>query len=240
MEIRLDKLISDQKNLPRKECRKLIFKGAVSVDGLIEKSPDKKVDPERVKICLFDEEIEYRKYVYIMLNKPKGVLSAATDKNRKTVVDLVPENIKHKNLFPVGRLDRDTKGLILITDDGDFAHKVISPKSGILKRYEVVLDGEIPERAVEEFLSGITLQDGTECLPAKLILDPQNKNMCQIEIMEGKYHQVKRMFGVIGLGVNELKRLSIGELTLGDLEEGECKLLSAEELDKIRKGNKNN
>ncbi len=241
MEIRLDKFISDQKNLPRKDCRKLIWSGAVTVDGAIERAIDRKIDPEKNGISLKGEDISYKKFVYIMLNKPKGVLSAASDKSRETVIDLVPDGLKRKNLFPVGRLDKDTTGLLIITDDGDFAHQVISPKSEIPKRYSVLLDGELPEDASDKFKKGVVLADGTKCLPAELYPSPENPNLCEVVIFEGKYHQIKRMFGVLDLGVEELKRLSIGELKLPqNLEVGSCLELDSTDLVKIhKKHNKN-
>lgn len=241
MEIRLDKFLSDQKNLPRKDCRKLVWSGAVTVDGEIERGIDRKVDPEKNIIALKGEEISYKKFVYIMLNKPKGVLSAATDKKRETVVDLVPEGLRRKNLFPVGRLDKDTTGLLIITDDGDFAHEIISPKSGISKRYSVLLDGELPKDAEKRFKDGIVLADGTECLPASLFPSSDNPCLCEVEIFEGKYHQIKRMFGVLDLGVVELKRLSIGGLVLPEnLPEGDCLELNSTDLGKIHKKHKKN
>ena len=231
---RLDKFIATQKCLPRSEVRRLIMRGCVKIDGKPAKKADTKIDPDAVEVTLFGEKVLYNKFVYIMLNKPAGVLSAATDKSRETVVDLVPPELYRKGLFPVGRLDKDTTGLLLITDDGDFAHYVISPKSGLDKRYSVVLDGEVTEEIVEAFKKGVTLADGTKCLPAVLTYDKDNPTRASVVIQEGKYHQIKRMFGVVDLGVNELHRESIGEVALDrQLKEGECRSLKAEELDKL-------
>ena len=231
---RLDKFIATQACLPRSEVRRLIMRGCVGVDGVCVKKADVKIDPEKAEITLFGKSVSYSKFVYIMMNKPKGVLSAAKDQSRETVVDLVPTELYRKGLFPVGRLDKDTTGLLLITDDGDFSHNVISPKSGLDKRYSVELDGEVTEEIVAAFKKGITLADGTECLPADLSFDKGNPTHATVIIQEGKYHQIKRMFGIVDLGVNELRRESIGEVILDpELSEGECRPLTAEELDKL-------
>lgn len=238
---RLDKFIATQRCLPRSEVRRLVMRGCVKIDGVTVKKADTKIDPEAVEITLFGEKISYSKFLYIMLNKPKGVLSASTDKSRETVVDLVPPELYRKGLFPVGRLDKDTTGLLLITDDGNFSHYVISPKSGLDKRYAVVLDGEVTEEIVERFRRGITMADGTKCMPANLTYDKDNPTKASVVIKEGKYHQIKRMFGVVHLGVNELHRESIGKVVLDtSLSEGECRSLTREELDNLYGGyNKN-
>ena len=231
---RLDKFIATQKGMPRSEARKLIVWGRVEVNGAITKKPDFKIDPSISEIKLNGESLQYKKYVYIMLNKPAGVLSAASDKNRQTVVDLVPQELRRRDLFPVGRLDKDTTGLLLITDDGDFAHKVISPKYGLDKRYIAELDGEVTEGMVEAFKNGVTLADGTECMPANLEFDKSTPTRATITVKEGKYHQIKRMFGVVGLGVNSLHRESLGCVVLDkSLAPGECKELNDAELYKL-------
>ena len=238
---RLDKFISNQLNISRNDTRKLIFKGEVTVDGKPVLKPDTKIDTNIRIVSLNGENINYKEYVYIMLNKPKGVISASTDKKRSTVVDLVPEHLARRGLSPVGRLDRDTTGLLIITDDGEFAHRVISPKSNLIKRYNVVLDGEVNEDVITKFENGITLHDGTRCLPAKIQVDKLHKNKVTVGIVEGKYHQIKRMFGVVGLGVNELHRCSIGNIVLDEnLKLGECRELTSTELDEICKEYKNN
>lgn len=229
---RLDKIISSQLNISRTNAKADIRKGFVSVDGVTVKDPTNAYSPEKVSITYKGQAVNFKEYVYIIMNKPKGVLSASSDKNRKTVIDLIPPELKRLNLSPVGRLDKDTTGLLIITDDGQFAHRVISPKSDIKKVYEVVLDAPVPQSAVEQFSKGVALADGTKCLPAKLqILSPF---VAKVEIREGKYHQIKRMFGTVGLGVNELKRLSIGKLALPtELKEGQCRELTEDELQKI-------
>lgn len=225
---RLDKIIASQVNISRTDAKADIRKGFVTVDGSVLCDPSRAVDTDS-KICYKGQALCFKEHIYILMNKPKGVLSASTDKRRQTVVDLVPPELFRSGLFPVGRLDKDTTGLLIITDDGDFAHRVISPKSGINKLYDVVLDGEVTSDTVKAFQEGIVLADGTKCLPARLEIKETNRAI--VEIKEGKYHQIKRMFGVVGLGVEELKRISVGNLKLPDsLKCGECIELSAEDL----------
>ncbi|MEE0982349.1 MAG: 16S rRNA pseudouridine(516) synthase, partial [Acutalibacteraceae bacterium] len=172
------------------------------------------------------------KFVYLMLNKPKGVVSATNDRSQKTVVDLVPDELKKRNLFPAGRLDMTTTGFVLITDDGDFAHRILSPKNHIEKTYEARLAESVTEEQLRMVADGIVLKDGTECLPAKLkILEGGDNPLVEIKICEGKYHQIKRMFAAAGNGVIELKRTKMGNLSLDeDLAEGECRRLNEAEV----------
>lgn len=225
---RFDKIIANQFNISRKDARIGIRRGKGMVDGLVVKDPSLAVDTQSE--ILFDgQAMEYKKYIYILMNKPRGVLSASTDKNRKTVVDLVPEEWRRNGLFPVGRLDKDTTGLLIITDDGDFAHKAISPNKDVYKTYVVTLDGQVTGEMVEIFANGVTLADGTVC--KKAILTPLGDCMAEIKISEGKYHQIKRMFGTVGLGVNALKRSALGGLSLpDDLQEGQSRLLNDQEI----------
>ncbi len=237
---RLDKFIATQKNLPRREARQIISRGQVMVNGIVARAFDTRIDTAQDKVELSGEQVVFKKYVYIVINKPKGVLSATSDKRQSTVLDLIPEHLKRKELFPVGRLDKDTTGLLLITDDGEFAHRVISPKSNISKTYTVLLDGEIEKSVVDEFKKGVTLHDGTRCLPAELVVSSENPRQATVTIMEGKYHQIKRMFGVYGLGVVELHRNSVGNFLLDEnLKSGECRELSSLELALIYKGYSN-
>ena len=218
---RLDKFLSGQNNLSRSEARTIIRRGMVTVNSIIVRDFGQLILPETDKVSYKGQDITYRKHVYILMNKPAGVLSASNDKSRQTVVDLVPPHLKRNGLFPVGRLDRDTTGMLFITDDGDFAHKIISPKSGITKSYIAELDGTVTEEMVEKFKTGVTLADGSLCRPAKL--EPLTSNTARLILCEGKYHEVKRMFGTVGLGVNKLHRESIGELVLPkDLNIGDC------------------
>ena len=210
--MRLDKLLSECGVASRKEIRQLIRSGRVSVDGAAAASPEMKLDPYKALVCLDGSKIEYAKYHYYMMNKPAGVLSATDDGRQKTVLDLVTPEMRKIGLFPVGRLDKDTTGLLLLTNDGEFAHRVISPRSGIVKVYHARTEAPVDEADITAFKEGLTLGDGTKCLPAGLKLLPDGS--CLVEVMEGKYHQVKRMLSSRGKPVTELKRLSIGGLKL--------------------------
>lgn len=234
---RLDKIIANSGTLSRKEVHRLIKSGAVSVNGITTKDRGFCIDPETAEIKINGQAVSLEKYVYIMLNKPEGVVSATKDPTEKTVVDLVPTEFKKKNLFPAGRLDRNTTGFVLITDNGDFAHKILSPKNHIEKTYEARLAERIDEDSLEKVAEGITLGDGTECLPAKVkVLEDGENPLIEIKICEGKYHQIKRMFAAVGNAVIELKRVKMGELPLDEsLAPGECKILSKEEVELINK-----
>lgn len=229
--IRIDKMLSNVTNISRSEIKRFIKRGEVTVNGRVVKTADEKIDPESSEVKLKGQTIGYDEFVYIMLNKPKGILSASNDKNRKTVVDLVPNDMKRQKLFPVGRLDKDTTGLIIITNDGEYAHKIISPKNKTGKVYIATLDGDLKEELVSEFKKGVVLADGTKCRPANLeILE---NNVARLILFDGKYHEVKRMFGVFGLGVNELHRQAIGKLILPEtLKSGECLLMSVKDVEK--------
>lgn len=229
---RLDKIISSQLNLSRKDARRDVKIGKVTVDGKVIKDFGFQADPENQKIEYMGQALSYKSHIYLVMNKPMGVISASTDKNRETVVDLVPEEFKRHGLFPVGRLDRDTTGLLLITDDGDFAHSLMSPKKEIAKTYLAELDGEVTEDMCKLFAEGIVLADGTKCRKAEL--KPLDGQIAEIKICEGKYHQIKRMFGVVGLGVNKLKRISIGSFSLPeDLPEGGFAELTQVQIDAL-------
>jgi len=229
--IRFDKFIADRGVASRKEIKQLIKSGRALVDGRAEQ-PDFKLNPEVSVVTLDGKRLEYKKYYYYMLNKPAGILSATDDGKQKTVLDLVSPEMKKQGLFPVGRLDKDTRGLLLLTNDGEFAHKVISPKSGISKVYHAVTEGIADERDAEAFRRGVTLADGTRCLPADL--KPLPDGSCLVCVMEGKYHQVKRMLASRGKPVAGLKRLSIGGLELPEeLAEGEFRELTSDELCRV-------
>ena len=227
---RLDKFISNQLIIPRSVVRKGIFRGLAAVNDVVVRDIAYQIDSENDKITYDGATIGYKEYVYILMNKPKGALSAATDKSRETVVDLVPVHLRRADIAPVGRLDKDTTGLLLITDDGVFAHNVISPKKEISKSYIATLDGDVTDDMIKIFKEGITLVDGTVCKSAAL--ERIAENVARLTISEGKYHQIKRMFGVVGLGVNELHRESIGGLVLpSDLKSGECIEMTKQELE---------
>lgn len=229
---RLDKIIANSGTLSRKEVHRMIKSGTVRVNGITVKDRGFCIDPDSAAVTVNGAELKLNKYVYIMLNKPEGVVSAAKDDKEKTVIDLVPDVYKKKNLFPAGRLDRNTTGFVLITDDGDFAHKILSPKNHIEKTYEARLAQPLSEEDIIKIESGITLGDGTVCLPAKLtIIENSETPLVKVVIHEGKYHQIKRMFAAAGNAVTTLKRTKMGGLALDpNLAGGECRLITKEEL----------
>ncbi len=226
---RLDKFLSNQTEFSRKDARKCIFCGRVEVNGVIEKRPDRHIDPQTDKICCDGREVGYQKFVYLVMHKPAGILSASTDKKRRTVVDLVPQAYKNRELFPVGRLDKDTTGLLILTDDGVLAHQIISPKSKVEKVYTVTVDKPVNSQMQKAFTEGVCLADGTLCCPAKLL--PISDTVAQVILTEGKYHQVKRMLGVFDVGVVALHRERIGALCLQSGQApGECFSITKEDL----------
>lgn len=227
--MRLDKYLADCTALTRSQLRREIRSGAVTVNGEVITQPEHKLDPDSAAVTLGGEKVEYKKFCYYMLNKPAGILSATDDKKQRTVIDLFPPEIKKRGIFPVGRLDKDTTGLLIITDDGELAHKVISPKSGIVKTYIADTDGAVTPADVKAFAEGVTLKDGTKCLPAEL--EPLAGSRCIVRVSEGKYHQVKRMLASVGKPVLALKRVAIGALELDKtLAEGEFRPLGQNEL----------
>ena len=228
---RLDKIVSNNFGVTRKTARTDIKQGKVSVDGKIVTDFSAKI-AENTPVSYNGQECGNTKFTYIMMNKPKGVLTATRDDSRQTVVDLVPEDIKRKGLFPVGRLDKDTTGLLIITNDGDFAHRIVSPRHHVAKVYTVTLDGPVTKEAIDGFRNGVTLADGELCAPA-ILQKGEKENIAIVTLREGKYHQIKRMFGVFSLGVNDLKRNSIGNLLLDpNLKEGECRVMTVDEISK--------
>ena len=236
---RLDKVLASQGIGSRKEMRDLIRSGAVCINGKAVKKPEIKVDLDSDQITVNGQALSYREHIYIMMNKPSGVVSATEDKMDKTVIDILPEEYRRKGLFPAGRLDKDTEGLLIITDDGDFAHKMLSPKKHIEKKYVARLDKEMTEETIERFKSGIIFADGTKCMPASLEIMPNSDNKVGIvTICEGKFHQVKKMFISCGINVVHLQRISIGSLCLdGNLPIGSSKLLTKLDKELIFVGN---
>lgn len=229
---RIDKTIASQGKYSRKDVKKIISQGRIQVNGETIKKPETKVNPEKDEIFIDGEKIIIKKYIYLILNKPKGYISATNDKEKRTVLDLVPEDLYREGLFPAGRLDIDTTGLMIITNDGEFAHNILSPKKHVKKQYEVKIDIDMNENMVEQFSSGIKLKDG-ECKSA--ILQITGKQTGLVTLTEGRYHQIKRMFGCFGAKVIELHRVQMGNLKLpSNLKEGECRELLQEELLKIK------
>jgi 16S rRNA pseudouridine516 synthase len=227
--IRLDKWLCDMGIASRTELKQMIKKGRVTVDGVAVTRPETKLDSEKSQVALDGQVLGYKKFRYYMMDKPAGVLSATEDNKQNTVLDLVSDEMKRMGLFPVGRLDKDTSGLLLLTNDGEFAHKVISPKSHVEKLYYAKVDGELTESDVKAFKKGLVLGDGLHCMPAKLEI--LGAGECLVTVMEGKYHQVKRMLASRGAPVLELRRLAIGGLRLGEkLAPGEYVELDEEAL----------
>ena len=235
---RLDKYLASRGSGTRKEVQKLIKSGAVTVDGSVCKTIDRKIDAEDTSVLVNGQPVG-EKYIYIMMNKPAGVVSATEDKRDKTVIDILPDELKRRGLFPAGRLDKDTEGLLIITNDGDFAHRMLSPKKHVEKRYIAIVDGEINSETIKRFEQGIELSDGYNCMPAKLELTAKNdKNVGMVTICEGKFHQVKRMFAACGLNIVHLQRISIGNLYLdSNLPIGDCKSLTNLEIMQVFIGN---
>lgn len=233
--VRLDKFLSDMGIASRKELKAIIRQGRVCIDGVAAVSPDAKLDAESCRVTLDGREMKYARFHYYMIDKPAGVITATDDKKQQTVLDLLPEELRRMGLFPVGRLDKDTSGLLLLTDDGEFAHKVISPKYQIEKLYLATVEGTPDRTDAEAFQSGIVLRDGTKCLPARL--EVTGGSECFVTVMEGKYHQVKRMLASRGKPVTALRRLRIGELSLDDNSiPGQFRELDEKDLGKIFMG----
>ena len=228
---RIDKILSSQNIGSRNDIKEMIKKKRISADGNIILKPDQKFDPETAEIKIDGEVISFKKHIYIMMNKPSGVLSATFDKYDKTVLDILPKEFQRNGLFPAGRLDKDTEGFVLITDDGELAHKMLSPKNHVYKLYRAVVDKALSDEDVRTFEKGISLGE-TEFLPASMKLIDEHTAL--VEICEGKFHQVKRMFNAVGANVLYLKRLRIGGVFLDEsLSVGECRELTKSEFSDI-------
>ncbi|CUP65870.1 pseudouridine synthase [Clostridium baratii] len=234
---RLDKIISNLGYGSRKEIKAIARKGLIEVDGVIVKDSSMNVDPEKSVIKINGEEIFYREYIYLMMNKPDGVISATHDNRDETVIDLLEIDHQAFDPFPVGRLDKDTVGLLLLTNDGELNHRLISPKWKVDKVYYAKIDKKVTEKDIEAFKKGITLDDGYVCKEAKLeILNSSDEGSeINLTIQEGKFHQVKRMFEAVDKKVVYLKRIEFGGLSLDEeLEEGEYRELTEEELAQLK------
>ena len=224
---RLDKFLCDSGVGTRSQVKAILKAGRVTVDGRPEKDNSRKIDPDTQVICLDGEILGGKRRVVLMLNKPEGYVTATEDKNDKTVMELLPEEYKHLDLKPVGRLDKATEGLLLFTNDGDLLHQLISPKKEVPKVYYARHEGTASEDDVAAFAAGLTLRDGLECLPAKL--EPLGAGESLITVCEGKYHQVRRMMASRSMTVLYLERREEGSLTLGDLPRGQVRELTEAE-----------
>ena len=233
-QLRLDRFLSEMNIGTRGEIKAWIRMGRVSINSRPCLRPEQKVIVDKDRICFDGQEIIYEDVLYFMLNKPTGVISATEDNKNKTVIDLI-DTTKRKDIFPVGRLDKDTEGLLLITNDGDLAHRLLSPKKGIDKVYYAKINGRVTDDDVALFLSGISIGEDRPCLPAKLeILQSKDISEINITIQEGKYHQVKRMFEAVGKEVVYLKRISMGGLALDPLlKPGDYRRLTLYELEQL-------
>ncbi len=226
---RLDKILSNMGIGSRKEVKTLVKAGEVIIDGNPAKDSSMQVDPYENEIIVCGQVLNYRKFIYLMLNKPAGFVSATEDKYLRTVAELVPPELIHFDPFPVGRLDIDTEGLLIMTNDGQLAHRLLSPKYKVPKLYYAQLNKKIDQADIEEFKNGVVLDDGYKTMPATLEIVGDGEAL--VTICEGKFHQVKRMFEAVGKEVIYLKRLSMGGITLDEeLELGEIRELTDEEL----------
>lgn len=232
---RIDKIISSQLNITRNEARQLIKAKKVLLNGVPVKSLNEKADTESDIITADGKEISFKKFVYIMMNKPKGVISSTDGRktNEKTVIDILPDDMKRKNLFPAGRLDKDTTGFMLITDDGEFAHRILSPKHHIPKTYIAVLDKPFDDELVKAFENGVKIGDDN-CMPAEIFAKDGDFTTAVVTIKQGMYHQIKRMFKQFGITVTGLKRIKMGALNLDEnLAEGQCRYVENDEMAKF-------
>ena len=225
---RIDKIIASQGQYSRSDVKKLISKKQVAVNGEVVKSANVKADPLKDRITVKGAELNFKRNVYLVLNKPKGYVSATEDRDHQTVLELVPEEFAGRDIFPAGRLDRDTTGLMIITDDGALAHNILAPKKHVQKIYHVELDIPVTEEMARGFAEGVELNDGV-CKEAGLEI--VGEYAARVTLKEGRYHQIKRMFGCYGAKVVELHRLTMGNLYLPeDLAVGVCRELTEEEL----------
>jgi 16S rRNA pseudouridine516 synthase len=233
---RLDKVLSNFGFGSRTEIKSAVKNGLVAIDGKIAKDSGVYVDPVENVIEMNGIKLNYRKYIYLMMNKPKGVISATTDNKQKTVFDILPEKYKCFDLFPAGRLDIDTEGLVLMTNDGQLSHEILSPKKHVAKQYFAHILGVVNDSDIEAFSKGVTLDDGYETLPAKLeVIKSDEISEIKLSIVEGKFHQVKRMFEAVDKKVIYLKRLSMGRLNLDEtLGLGECKELGEDDIELLK------
>lgn len=233
---RLDKIIASTGRWSRREVRELARRGQVTVDGAAVRSVEEKFDPEAAEIAVAGEPLRWRRYTWIMLNKPAGVLSATEDGRGETVLDLLPQDLRRQGLFPVGRLDKDTEGLLLLTNEGPLAHAILTPKRHVDKIYYVKTAGRLTEEDCRAFAAGLSLEDGLLCLPAGLeILSAGEVSEARVTLREGKFHQVKRMLAVRGKPVLYLERVQMGALPLDrGLRRGAFRFLTEDEIEGLR------
>ena len=217
---RLDKLLSSSVQLSRSDIKKLIYRGQVCVNGLVVKDPKAKVSHDAT-VCVNGEQVKLFRRCVLIMNKPRGYVTSTDDPSSPTVMELIPQQYRNLKVLPVGRLDKDTESLLVFTNDGDLIHRLISPKSGIRKKYYAEFEGSVSNDCTDNFKNGITLKDGTLCKPA--VFEKVNESSCYVTVTEGMYHQVRRMMASQNLHVTYLKRVSEYSIELGDLEPGHVK-----------------
>ncbi len=228
--MRIDKFISEQKGISRSDTKAMIKRAEITVNGTVVKAADLKIDPQRDVVAVCGKPITYRKFMYIMLNKPDGVVCATRDGLSSTVLELLPEEFRRKGLFPAGRLDKDTEGFVFITDDGELAHKMLSPKNHVEKEYVVTLEAPAEEKYINIFAAGMTIDGEEKCLSAQLILTDE-PYVVRLILHEGKYHQVKRMMEAVGNRVTHLRRVRMGGIELDNtLASGGSREITQDEL----------
>lgn len=236
--MRLDRFLSGQLGVSRNDAKELIKKRLVTVGGETAKLFDMQIDPASAAVTCEGKPVVYREHIYIMLNKPAGVVCATRDRLTETVLELLPPELRRRGLFPAGRLDKDTVGFVLITDDGAFAHEILSPGKHVDKRYFAVLEKNFRESDIEAFKSGITIDGGERCLPA-FVEVTQNPREIFVTVHQGMYHQIKRMAEAVDNRILYLKRVSIGGLELdANLAEGQCREMTREEAELVKTGKK--
>ena len=231
--LRIDKYLADCGIGTRSEVKKYIKAKQITVNGEVISKPEVKIDENTDLVCFKGNLILYEKYVYYVLHKPAGCVTAKQDNVHKTVMEYFPEEIRAKDIAPVGRLDLDTEGLLLFTNNGPLTHHLLSPTHHITKTYYAVLDKDVPNEAIKLFKKGVDIGDDKPTLPAELMILSDKE--AELTIHEGRFHQVKRMFEAVGCTVTYLKRLSMGSLILGDLKKGEYRKLTAEEVEALQK-----
>ena len=232
--MRLDKFLCEMGVGTRSEVKTYLKKGQVTVNGEVIKKPETKIKEDTDEVCFLGQKLCYEAVQYFLLNKPAGCVTATKDNLSETVMSYLPDH-RRDDLFPVGRLDKDTEGLLLITNDGQLAHELLSPKKHVDKTYFAVIDGEVKEEHKSQFMEGLDIGDDDLTMPATLkILKSGETSEIQLTIQEGRFHQVKRMFEAIGCKVTYLKRISMGPLTLGDLKPGEVRTLTEDEIEQLR------
>lgn len=233
--MRIDKMLSELGLCTRKEAAKIAKSGGILVDGVAERDVSKHIDPDKNRITLMGRDVSYQKYTYVMLNKPEGYVSATDDKSLPYVTELLPEELRRRELFPVGRLDRDTVGLMILTNNGQLAHSLLSPRHHVEKEYYFTAAEPLREGAEDAFRDGVTLADGYECKSAEIRLDDGRKSGI-IVLTEGKYHQIKRMIASQDNRVTSLERISFGGIQLDrELDRGEWRYLTKEEIESLEK-----